>query len=320
MTPTVSIVLPTFNRLQFLRTTVNSVFSQTFPDWELLIADDGSGEETLGFLTQLERDPRVRLLRLAHTGNPSAVRNAAVREARGRYIAFLDSDDVWLPAKLQSQLAAHAACAERAWSYSALARIDADGKSMRDGLGLNWTPHEGAIFEPLLTLAAAVAMPTVMVERRLLEETGGFDEQQSYFEDYDLWLRLSLRSEVIVIKEPLAQVRNHDEHYSADRIRVYQARFRLLNKISPCMHTPRLRAALRLERAKTAASLALVAGVAGMRMYALQMLWRSRICALKSDGWWQKAASTLVRVALPRPLQELVRKYRRQRRALAAAS
>lgn len=319
MSPAVSIILPTFNRLQFLRLAVDSVFSQTFTDWELIIADDGSGGETLAFLAQLESVPRVRLLRLVHTGNPSAVRNAGIRQARGRYVAFLDSDDAWLPNKLQVQLAAHADCAKRRWSYTALARVDDVGRPMRDGLGLNWAPHEGDIFGPLLTLNAAVATPSVMVERQLLEDAGEFDEQQLYFEDYDLWLRLSLLSDVILVNVPLVLVRNHREHYSADRVAVYEARFRLLNKVSSHAKTAGLSAALHLERAKTAASLAFVAAAAGNRLYALQMLWRSRACATRSPGWWPKAGSTLARAIAPYWLQEIVRRRRRRRRALAAA-
>jgi glycosyltransferase involved in cell wall biosynthesis len=319
MTPTVSIVLPTFNRLQFLRAAVDSVFNQTFSGWELIIADDGSNAETLAFLAQLESREQVRLLRMTHSGNPGAVRNAAIRAARGRYVAFLDSDDVWLPDKLRLQVAAHAACPNRRWSYTALARIDAGGLPMRDGLGLNWTPHEGDIFEPLLTLAASVATPTVMIERHLLQELGGFDEQQPYFEDYDLWLRLSLQSDVILVDVPLALIRNHSEHYSSDRIRVYEARFRLLDKNSAHVGSPRLRDAMRIARATTAGSLALVAAVAGMRGYALRMLWRSRFCALKSRMWWPRAASTVLRIVLPYWLQETARKRRRHRRTLAAA-
>jgi glycosyltransferase involved in cell wall biosynthesis len=319
MAPTVSIVLPTYNRLQFLRAAVDSVFQQTFSDWELIIADDGSNAETLAFLAHIERHERVRLLRLAHSGNPSAVRNSGIGAARGRHVAFLDSDDVWLPDKLQLQVAAHAACDRRRWSYTALARIDAAGLPMRDGLGSNWTAHDGNIFEPLLSLSATVATPTVMVERQLLREVGGFDEEQPYFEDYDLWLRLSLQSDVILVNVPLALIRNHSEHYSADRIRVYEARFRMLEKHSPHAASTRLRGALRLARASTAGSLALVAAVAGMRGYALRMLWRSRLCALKSRQWWPRAGSTVLRVVLPRWLQETVRRRRRQRRTLAAA-
>ena len=315
MTPRVSIILPTFNRLRYLRQAVDSVFAQTFQEWELIIADDGSDGETAGYLAEAAEFPRVRVLSFAHSGNPGAVRNAALRVARGEYVAFLDSDDVWMPAKLEVQLAAHASCAARRWSYTALRRIDADGKPMRDGLGLNWVPYEGAIFEQLLTLAAAVAMPSVIADRRLLEEAGGFDEEQQFFEDYDLWLRLSLLSDVTVINEPLVLVRNHREHYSVDRIRVYEARFKLLDKMSRHTDTARLRALLKLERAKNAAALALVSAAAGRRMHALAMLWGSRECAWQHRDWWRKARATLAYALAPLWLREAVRRHRRGRLA-----
>jgi glycosyltransferase involved in cell wall biosynthesis len=318
MTPTVSIILPTFNRLPFLREAVESVMAQTHQDWELIVADDGSDEETLQYLAALEQMPRVRVLRLTHSGNPSAVRNAALREAHGKYIAFLDSDDIWMPHKLTMQLAAHAACAERGWSYTALERIDAAGAPMRDRQGGRWIAHEGAIFEQLLTIEAAVATPSVLVEKRLLQLAGGFDEQQRYFEDYDLWLRLSLLSDVILVNAALIKVRNHGEHYSADRVSVYEARFRLLEKIAANATTPRLRSLLRQESAKNAADLALAAAVAGRKAYAVQMLWRSRHGARGHRWWWSKAVSTCVRVAAPSRLQRALRNHKRERRALAA--
>src|SRR2546423_477819 len=97
--PVVSIILPTFNRLKFLRPAVDSVFAQTFTDWELIIADDGSDAETSTYLATVDNPPRTRVLWRSHTGIPAAVRNAALREAAGTYVAFLDSDDLWVPQK-----------------------------------------------------------------------------------------------------------------------------------------------------------------------------------------------------------------------------
>jgi glycosyltransferase involved in cell wall biosynthesis len=308
---TVSIILPTFNRLTFLRISIDSVFAQTFKDWELIIADDGSDPETLEYLATLEDLPRVTLIRMAHTGNPSAVRNAALREARGSYIGFLDSDDVWMPSKLETQLAAHFSFPDRRWSYTALARIDAAGEPMRDGLGLGWIPYDGAIFEKLLALEATVATPTVLIERSLLQEAGSFDEQQPFFEDYDLWLRLSLLSDVLVLDSPLVLVRNHTQHYSADRLRVYEARFRLLDKISSEAKTARLRAVLQLARANNALSLAFVSAIAGRRSNALKMLWRSRHCACRNRAWWPKAAVVVTRTVAPRWMRTRLREIRR---------
>jgi glycosyltransferase involved in cell wall biosynthesis len=307
--------LPTFNRLPYLRQAVDSVFAQTYGDWELIVADDGSECETVSFLARLAEVPRVRLLMLQHTGNPSAVRNAALREARGRYVAFLDSDDLWLPVKLEVQLAALAGCASRRWSYSALTSIDDRGQPIVIG---NMARFDGAIFEQLLKLEACVTTPSVLAERSLIEQAGGFDEEQPFFEDYDLWLRLSLLSDVILVNQPLILVRNHHEHYSADRIRVYEARFRLLNKMEAHAGTAHLRAVLRLERAKNAASLAAVSAAAGGRARALSMLWRSRECAWHMGDWWQKAAFTLAHALIPSWLRKTIRRHRRNIRTLAS--
>src|SRR5229473_5509224 len=127
--PAISIILPTFNRLKYLRLTVDSVFAQTFVDWELLVADDGSDEETRAYLKGLESLPRVKLIWLSHSGNPSAVRNAALREARGDYIAFLDSDDMWMPTKLERQIDALRVSSDRRWIYTGYVRIGDAGET-----------------------------------------------------------------------------------------------------------------------------------------------------------------------------------------------
>ena len=308
--PTVSVVLPAFNRLQYLRSAVDSVFAQSFPDWELIIADDGSGHETTAFLQTLERLPRVRLLRLQHSGNPSVVRNAAIRAARGRYVAFLDSDDVWLPGKLEVQIAAHRACIARRWSYTALIRIDASGEMLPGESPPRRPVYEGDIFEQLLTLEAAVTTPSVVVERALLEEVGGFDEELFFFEEYDLWLRLMRISAVTGIEEPLVLVRNHDQHYSADRVRVYESRLQLLDGVARLDLTAHLRSVLRLERARTAASLATAYAACNRTGDALKMLWSSRQCAGQDAKWWRRAAALLLRALVPGWVQGAVRRYR----------
>jgi glycosyltransferase involved in cell wall biosynthesis len=317
--PTVSVILPTFNRLKLLRPAVESVFAQTFRDWHLIVADDGSEGETARFLTSLGAEPRVTVLRLAHRGNPAAVRNAALREARAEYVAFLDSDDLWLPEKLEVQLGVQRARPGRRWSYCAEYLMDAQGRSHpgqgADGRAL----AEGAIFEKLLNFEASLSTPCVLAERSLIEEVGGFDEGLRYWEDYDLWVRLSLRSEVAAISQPLVRVRSHAEHYSADRPGVYEARFLLLEKIARLASTPRQHALLRRERARTAAALATVHASLGARGAALAMLWRSRSGAWHDRDWWPRAARTLARALAPSWLRGRLRRLRARGRRNAAA-
>jgi glycosyltransferase involved in cell wall biosynthesis len=310
--PAVSVVLPTYDRLEYLQAAVTSVLNQTFTDWELLIADDGSGAETQSYLDSLEHLPAVRVLRLPHTGNPGAVRNRALRVARGRYIAFIDSDDLWLANKLEIQLAVHRRGEACRWSYTALIRVDAKGQVLPTESNYRRLIQGGAIFERLLTMEIAVATPSVLAERDFVEELGGFDEQQLYFEDYDLWLRMSLRSDALAVAEPLVCVRNHADHYSADRVAVYKARFRLLAKMSTIASTERQHAILRDEHAKTAMALARVHATYGRGRKALGMLWKSRRRALRS-AWWPYAAGVAARGLTPAWLVGIVRSYRARR-------
>jgi glycosyltransferase involved in cell wall biosynthesis len=307
--PAVSVILASYNRLRYLRPAVQSVLEQTLKDWELIIADDGSEGETADFLSTLADHPRVKLLKLRHTGNPSSVRNAALHAAQGHYVAFMDSDDLWVPKKLETQLSAQNASDGCRWSYSALTRINKEGSIMPGEFAGCRKLHAGAIFKQLLTLEVAVATPCVVAERSLLNEVGGFDPLQHYFEEYDLWLRMSMLSEVCAISEPLAMVRNHDEHYSADRVGVCRARLKLLDKVAALSSTSQLESVLRMERAKTATDLAAVLAPAH-RIEALKMLWRSRECAWRGRKWWRSATITLIRVIAPRWLRDAVRACR----------
>ena len=284
MSPEVSIILPAWRRLAYLREAVASVQAQTFSDWELIVADDGSGAELSQYLSELERTPQVRVVRLDHTGNPSRVRNAALRQARASTVAFLDSDDIWLPEKLARQLECMRAAPQRRWNYVAMERIAADGALMR-GEPVRPTP-EGAIFGPLLSLAADVSMSAIAVRRDLLAEAGDFDESQHYFEDFDLFLRLSLRSEVSVLREPLVRMRSHGEHYSADRVAMLQGRDQLLAKMRPHAESLALTAVLEQEVAANGLQLARALTAAGRRRGAAGLLWDHRGEALRGAGWW----------------------------------
>lgn len=313
--PTVSVILPTFNRLKYLRLTVESVFAQTFSDWELVIVDDGSEAETAAYLALLANDPRVRARRVPHSGNPSLIRNVALRMSQGEYVAFLDSDDLWMPRKLEVQVSALRRTTGSRWSYTGMIGIGKNGGIMPGEFSGCRVLHEGAILEKLLTMEADIATPSVMAERSLIEEVGGFDEHQLFFEDYDLWLRLNLVSEVSAIHEPLVLVRNHDdgENYSADRVSNYRARFRLLDKISRLSSASHLRSTLQLERAKTAADLSMALAASGSRIEALKMLWRSRRYAWYSRTWWLKARVTVVRALTPAWVRTIRRNQPRAR-------
>ena len=296
--PEVSVVLPTFNRLQYLRPAIDSVFTQTFTDWELIVADDGSEGETAAYIAALADPPRVKVLRLAHTGNPGAVRNAAWRAARGEYIAFLDSDDVWLPTKLALQVASLRAHPERGWSHTAFAVIDESGELLCGARSRWWPAAEGWILESLIKMETVIAIPSVLVRRQLLEQVGGFDPKQRMCEDYDLWLRLAAVSEIDGVRDTLLHVRTHREHFHSDSI-VFEDRGRALEKILALSSDRSLRSVLHRERAKVAAGLARSQGLCGGRWAALRTLARSSQYSWGYREWWLGGAKAAVRAVTP---------------------
>lgn len=284
--PTVSIILPTYNRIRYLREAIESAFAQTYGDWEMIIADDGSSEETRAYLRSIQ-DPRVTVLWLPHTGMPSIARNEAIRHARGRYLAFLDSDDLWRPTKLAAQLCALRASPACRWSYTAVDLIEPDGRPLlRDGFA-PWVPYAGDVTERVLTIEAHIAIDTVLAERDMVMEAGGFDEQQRFAEDYDLYLRLAMRSPVNVIDAPLAVIRAGDgANYSANRIEAYEGWVQLYAKYVALLPGGRLRAIARRRRAESLLVLARLYARAGQPGTAWRTLLYGTPGSLFAYGPW----------------------------------
>jgi glycosyltransferase involved in cell wall biosynthesis len=300
-----------------MRQAVESVLAQTFTDWELIIADDGSDEPTRAYLRTREPLPRVKVMLLPHLGNPGAVRNVALREACGEYVAFLDSDDLWMPTKLELQVALLRASAECQWSYTEHIAINHAGDSINSRRNPRRVLHEGHVFEHLMRWQAGVAMPTVMVRKDLLERVGGFDEQQGLHEDHQLWLRLSLMSKICVLTEPLTCIRRHNEHFSRHNehfssggIHSFQARRRALEKIAPLSMSPRDRSIFRTERARNDALLALAFAAAGDRVAMWRALADSWRYCWRSAIWYVIGARAVARSLAPTWLVSLVRRRR----------
>ncbi|HUL01647.1 MAG TPA: glycosyltransferase family A protein [Gemmatimonadales bacterium] len=203
----VSVVIPTYNRAAFLAEALNSVLAQTFTDYEVIVVDDGSTDGTLQAVEGVG-DPRVKLVSLPHTGSPARARNAGIKRARGRYLAFLDSDDMWDATKLADQLAALSDRPVCRWSHTGQRCIDEAGAPHARWPG-PWLASEGWIAEPLLRRRDGVSSSSVLVDAALLREVGGFDETFVWGEDYDLWVRLALRSPVACVRDARVRHRIH---------------------------------------------------------------------------------------------------------------
>lgn len=200
--PTVSVVVPAYNAAAFVRRAVDSVLAQTLVDHELLVVDDGSSDGTRDVLAGY--GDRVRVLAQANAG-PAAARNHGLREARGRYVAFLDADDWWLPAKLERQVALLDSRPELGFCSTATRVVTEGGAPAGD-----WpcAAIDGPLLETLFVRSAAVSGSTsgVLARRDLLLAAGGFDEALRGFEDPDLWIRLAARAGYACIPEPLTVV------------------------------------------------------------------------------------------------------------------
>lgn len=195
--PLFACILPTFNRPDFTVWAVESVLAQTLADFECIVVDDGSTDETAGRILSI-RDPRLRLIRQAHRG-VSAARNHGVAVSSSPWIAFLDSDDLWLPQKMERQLAFMAA-------HPTLRLSQTDEIWIRRGRRVNpMNKHRksgGDLFARSLELCI-ISPSAAVLSRNLFDEVGGFDETFPACEDYDLWLRITCRHPVGFLPEPL---------------------------------------------------------------------------------------------------------------------
>jgi glycosyltransferase involved in cell wall biosynthesis len=308
-TPTVSVVLPTFNRLAYLRAAVDSVLSQSFQDWELIIADDGSDAETKAYLGTFAGMPQVKLLYLPHTGNPPAVRNAALREAKAEYVAFIDSDDIWQPRKLEAQIESLRCRPTRKWSYTRCVMVDGSRNPLTGGRALRYPATDGWILDELLKGEAVVVQSSVLASRELITAAGGYPEDLPICGDYELYVQLALRSEIDLVDEPLVLVRRHTEHYCDDTTALHELR-RFLEKVQRSGIAKHMDSTLRTRRALVSAGLARGYAASGNRMRALGTLLSSARYSWHCQEWWYGAMAATARAFAPAWLRSAVRRYR----------
>ena len=197
MAPQVSVVIPTHNRLRMLHDAIDSVLAQTYRNFELIVVDDGSEDGTAEKIPA-RYGSALRVVVEARRG-VAAARNRGVNCSRGRYLAFLDSDDLWRPRKLEIQMSSMQSQAR--WRICQTEEI-----WIRNGVRVNpkkkHRKPSGDIFRASLDLCL-VSPSAALMTRELFERMGGFDESFPVCEDYDLWLRIAFDHPVYLIAEPL---------------------------------------------------------------------------------------------------------------------
>jgi glycosyltransferase involved in cell wall biosynthesis len=226
--PKVSVITAAYNHVQFIRQSVESVQSQTYRDFEHIVIDDGSSDGTAEILQNFAN--QITYVRQENRGAHAAI-NTGIRMSSGEYIAIVDSDDAWLPHKLERQVAVLDAAPAAGMVYSLAYFIDSDGQRQDDGW-LMGTPFDdySQIFEELLQ-RNRIPVVTALMRKRCLDDVGLFSEEFKALSDWELWLRFCLKYPVLFIPEMLALYRVHQTnswHELSGNGRVAKERLMLL--------------------------------------------------------------------------------------------
>lgn len=220
--PKVSVIIPTYNYGHFLGEAIQSVLDQTFQDWELIVVDDGSTDNTREVVAAFA-DPRIRYVYQENRGNPAA-RNAALKLAAGEYIACLDADDMWFPEMLQklvAQLDSLPPTVGLVYSDVYLFNNE-DGAIIRRFLQ-GRRPPQGRIFDHLLDTDGWFISDTgSLIRREVFERVGLYDESLLRYQDWEMWVRIAAAYEVAALDEPLARCRRHSGNATKGLEKMYQ--------------------------------------------------------------------------------------------------
>ncbi len=206
--PETSVIINCYNGEKYLREAIESVFRQTYQDWEIIFWDNASTDASAGIAKSFGE--RVRYFRSDVNCNLGTARNLAIRQARGAYIAILDSDDLWLPGKLEAQISCMKANPRVGLTYTD-SRLLIDGKVTDHLFSTTYPPHSGKVFEALLTKRDFVVCSAIVATHPVVTQIDSFDGQYQGAEDYDFLLKAALVTEFAFIKEPMVLLRRNNE-------------------------------------------------------------------------------------------------------------
>lgn len=225
MSPQVSIITATYNYGIYLPRAVESVIDQTFQDWELIIIDDGSEDQTRDVIKPYLDDKRIRYIHTVNRGQPAA-KNRGLIETKGRLIAFLDGDDSWFPEKLERQVKLITADPSLGVVYSRRAIISESGTFVgNDTAALHRGNILGLIFKDNF-----ICFSSAMVRREAFTTVGGFDESIPMAIDYDLWLRIAAKYSFDYIDDPMVYYRTGHANLSRRSLERLRIALQIMNR------------------------------------------------------------------------------------------
>lgn len=206
--PLVSIIMNCFNGSRYLREAIDSAYQQTFKDFEIIFWDDCSTDNS-GEIARSYGSP-LKYFRSEQHLPLGALRNAAISKAKGKYIAVLDCDDIWLPEKLEKQIALIESNRALGLVYADCYLMDSEGNLQEKTYFQQRKPLRGMVFDNLFQQNFIPGI-SVVVAKEILEKTGGYNPQLKLAEDYDLWLRVTEQYPVDFVDQPLVKIRQHNQ-------------------------------------------------------------------------------------------------------------
>lgn len=228
--PIVDVIIPAYNAARYLPAAIESVMAQSFDDWQIVLVDDGSTDDTVSVIAAYRErlGTKLRYIYQPNAGLPAA-RNTAIRNSSSEFLALLDADDIWLLDRLKESLAGFADRPEVGLNYASIVRIDPEGKVL-DAYDAVQPNGEGRIAPHIYTRSVQLPCPTITFRRACVEDVGYFDETMRASEDRDMWFRIALKWEVAVVPKVLAQYRTSPTSMTTDPDRMLKAQLQFIEK------------------------------------------------------------------------------------------
>jgi glycosyltransferase involved in cell wall biosynthesis len=223
--PLVSVVIPTYNQADYLREALQSVLDQTVSDWEVIVINNNSSDHTVE-VVEAFKDCRFQLINFSNNGIIGASRNLGIKNAKSPWVAFLDSDDLWYPEKLELCMKETDGADIIAHRFELVKNNCVVHKSLL-------VKEKDFLYRNLILKGNCLAPTTTIVRKTLLDEVGGFSEKKDFVtvEDFDLWLKMSSKQASLrFISQVLAKYRLHDSNASSSAIRLLDAALKVLEK------------------------------------------------------------------------------------------
>lgn len=219
--------MPAYNSAKFLPDSIESILSQTYQPYEIIIVDDGSTDNTKEVISRFIQ--RIKYIRLEQNRGAPAARNIGIQSAQGKYIAFIDADDIWMPEKLQVNVEYLETHSEVGMIYSKHINIDEEGNFFSDA-SKKQLPS-GNIFLRLFSQENFIVTPSVVIREEIFKTIGLFDEQLFNCQDWDMWLRIAFYFPVAGINKPLLKCRRNPRSLSKNRNNVLKYQKAVIDKM-----------------------------------------------------------------------------------------